>query len=165
MSAGKEAGDREDSLSPGSGQAGFTLIGALVLAALMGLGAVAYAELASHAAQREKEAELLFRGDQYRLAIESYYRHGETYPQRLEELLEDSRHPQPVRHLRKLYPDPITGSTDWGLVRAPEGGIMGVFTQSEAEPVKKGNFLPRDEAFAGARRYMDWQFFYRPKGS
>lgn len=149
-------------MSAGS-EAGFTLIGALILASLMGLGVVAYGELASHAAQREKEAELLFRGTQYRQAIESYYRHGQSYPAALEDLLQDRRYPHPIRHLRRLYADPITGTPDWGLLKAPEGGIMGVFSQSEALPIKSGKFVRADESFAGARRYMDWQFFYRPE--
>jgi type II secretory pathway pseudopilin PulG len=149
-------------MSAGKKQAGFTLIGALILCALMGTGVLAYGELASHGLQREREAELIFRGSQYRQAIESYYRKGERYPQTLAELVEDKRHASPVRHLRKLYPDPITGSEHWGLMEAPGGGIMGVYSKSEAEPVKTGNFRLADKTFADAKRYMDWQFFYQP---
>lgn len=142
-------------------QKGFTLLGALIFAGFMGAGVAAYGELASHAAQREKEAELLFRGNQYRQAIERYYRKEQRYPKALAELLEDRRYPTPVRHLRKLYPDPLTGSGDWGIMEAPGGGIMGVFSKSEDAPIKKAGFLLANQSFADATRYRDWQFFYK----
>ena len=49
-------------------------MGALILVAVMGAGLAAYGGLASHAVQRDKEAELLFRGNQYRQAIEASLR-------------------------------------------------------------------------------------------
>jgi type II secretory pathway pseudopilin PulG len=140
---------------------GFTLVGALITLAVMGAGLAAIGELASHAAQREKEAELLFVGNQYREAIGAYFRKEQRYPGDLAALLEDRRYPMPVRHLRKLYADPITGSQEWGLVEAPGGGgIMGVYSKSEQPPVKSGNFAIRDRAFADAKRYADWQFVH-----
>lgn len=143
-------------------QRGFTLMGALILVAMMGAGLAAYGGIASHAAQREKEAELLFRGKEYRQAIERYYKKERTYPKALTELIEDKRYPTPAHHLRRLYPDPLTGQPDWELVKAPEGGIMGVHSKSEAPPIKSGGFTLADKTFADAPRYADWQFFYKP---
>ena len=144
---------------------GFTLIAGLITIAVMGAGLAAIAGFASHAMQREKEAELLFVGNQYREAIGSYFRKEQTYPTELAVLLEDRRYPMPVRHLRKLYRDPITNGTDWGLVKAPEGGIMGVHSKSEKPPIKTGNFLSRDRAFGEAKTYADWQFAHLLPGS
>jgi len=129
----------------------------------MGAGLAAYGQIYSHAAQREKEAELIFRGNQYRQAIEAYYRKEQTYPKSLGELLADNRYPTPVRHLRKLYADPITGRADWGLMEAPDGsGIIGVHSTSEEEPIKTGNFTLVNLHFAEAKTYKDWQFFHSP---
>jgi type II secretory pathway pseudopilin PulG len=153
MSAGK---------NPARAQQGFTLMGALIVIAVTGGGLAAYGEIASHAAQREKEAELLFRGQQYRQAIESYYRKEQTYPPKLAVLLADHRYPTPARHLRQLYSDPISGAADWTIIVAPGGGIMGVHSKSEARPVKSGGFGLPDKTFADAKRYADWQFFYTP---
>jgi type II secretory pathway pseudopilin PulG len=150
-------------MSAGNKQTGFTLMGALIAIAVMGAGLAAFGQIASHAAQREKEAELLFRGSQYRQAIEAYFRKEQKYPRALAELVEDKRYPTPARHLRRLYPDPITGQADWGLMEAPGGGIMGVFSRSEAEPIKTGGFSLANKTFATATRYADWQFFYQPK--
>ena len=135
----------------------------MLFVALAGAGLAAYGELASHAALREKEAELLFRGEQYRDAIASYYRKEQRYPGKLEELLEDKRYPMPVRHLRRLYKDPITGG-DWAVVEAPGGGVMGVFSRSEDEPIKSGNFSTKNQAFKEKRKYLDWQFVHSPPG-
>ena len=133
----------------------------LLFIAVAGAGLAAYGEIASHAAQREKEAELLFRGEQYRDAIASYYKKEQRYPGKLDELLEDKRYPMPVRHLRRLYKDPITGA-DWAVVEAPGGGVMGVFSRSEEEPIKSGNFSTKNQGFNEKRKYQDWQFVHSP---
>ena len=48
-------------MNAGRKQQGFTYLGILILVAVMGAGLAAFGTIASHAAQREKEAELLFR--------------------------------------------------------------------------------------------------------
>ncbi len=143
-------------------QRGFTYLGFLLFVAIAGAGLAAYSELASHAAQREKEAELLFRGEQYRDAIASYYKKEQRYPQSLAELLEDKRYPMPLRHLRRLYREPITGQDEWGLVEAPGGGVMGVYSPSEDAPIKSGNFTLGNQEFADAPKYADWKFIHSP---
>jgi len=138
-------------------------MGAMIMVAAMGAGLAVYGQMASHAAQREKEAELLFRGNQYRQAIESFYKKDQKYPRALAELLEDRRYPNPAHHLRKLHADPITGRPEWGLMEAPGGGIMGVYSKSEEAPIKTGGFTLANKTFADAKRYADWQFFYTPQ--
>ena len=154
-------------MSAGKRQHGFTLAGALILIAVAGAGMAAYGEMASHAAQREKEQELLFAGNQIRQAIGAYYERSpggaKRFPQKLEDLLEDKRYPMPQRYLRELYADPMTGRPDWVLVAAPTGGIMGVHSAAEARPIKTRGFLARDIAFADAARYADWLFSYAPR--
>jgi len=153
-------------MSAGSRQQGFTLAGALVLIAVLGAGMAAYGEFASHAMQREKEQELLFIGNQYRQAIGAYYERtpGTTkrFPQKLEDLLEDKRYPMPQRYLRRMYADPVTGKREWGLIASQDGGIMGVYSLSESEPLKSAGFAARDNTLAGTGRYSDWHFSYVP---
>lgn len=171
MSAGETASERGVCLratpNPPLGlrvQQGFTYLGFMIAVAVTGAGLAAYAEFASHAAQREKEAELLFRGNAFQAAIASYYKKEQRYPQSLEQLLEDKRYPMPVRHLRKLYADPMTGAPDWALVEAPGVGVMGVHSRSEAEPIKTANFRLANTGFEKARRYTDWKFVHSPTG-
>lgn len=118
-----------------------------------------------HAAQkREKERQLLFVGNQYRQAIAAYYNHSpgsvKQYPNTLSELLKDPRQLVPTSYLRRLYPDPVTGKAEWGLVKTRDNRIMGVFSLSEAEPVKQSSFREADKAFEGKMRYTEWRFAY-----
>jgi type II secretory pathway pseudopilin PulG len=148
-------------------QRGFTYLGLLIIVAVMGMGLATLGELYSHAAQREKERELLFVGHQFRQAIASYYNSSpgaKVFPKKIEELLEDKRFPMPQHHLRKLYRDPITASTDWALVEAPGGGFMGVHSRSDEPPVKTGGFQVVDQALEGSEHYTDWAFVYSPPG-
>ena len=149
-------------------QRGFTYLGMLVIVALMGFGLAAFGELYSHAAQREKERELLFIGSQFRDAIASYYNKSpgaKVYPKKLEDLVEDKRFPMPQHHLRRVYSDPMTGSAEWGLVEMPGGGgIMGVHSLSEETPIKSANFSAKDAAFEDAENYAKWTFTYSPTG-
>jgi type II secretory pathway pseudopilin PulG len=111
--------------------------------------------------KREKEDELLFVGDQMRRALALYAANapgGQRYPQSLEELLKDPRYPDARRYLRKIYLDPITGRADWGLVTGPGDVIMGVYSLSEEEPLKKTEFRFADLAFEGKTKYSEWVF-------
>lgn len=145
---------------------GFTFIGLMVIVSIMGIMLLAVGEVWHVAKQREKEAELLFVGNQFRKAISSYYANTppsnrqQPYPTSLEDLLKDPRYPSTQRYLRKIYNDPISGSTEWGIVKHPNGGIYGVFSQSEEEPIKQSNFSPANMGFEGATKYSEWVFMY-----
>jgi type II secretory pathway pseudopilin PulG len=142
-----------------SGQ-GFTYLTVLFIVAILGTGLALTGEVWDTAAKREKEAELLFVGHQYRKAIERYYLSGpqRQYPRALEDLLKDPRLPGTQRYLRKLYPDPITGKSEWGMVKGGDGGIAGVHSLSDEAPLKLAGFRARDAAFEGKLKYSDWQF-------
>lgn len=149
---------------PAGSERGFAYIGVLVLTAVIGIGLMQASLVWSKQRQRERETELLFVGSQIRLAIERYYRAppGSQYPRSLDALVEDKRSPNIQHHLRRLYADPMTGKPDWGIVKAPDGGIMGVYSQAPGKPLKQGGFALADEAFSGKNSYRDWVFIYRP---
>lgn len=153
-------------LAAGRGEHGWVLLALLFILAALGAGMAAVGTVWTTAAQREKEAELLFVGEQYRRAIESYQRRGhgaeKPYPPSLEELLLDRRFPMPVRHLRRLYPDPMTGRPEWGLMRDAQGGIVGVHSLAEVAPMKTAGFAPDQEGFEEASSYREWVFKARP---
>ena len=144
-------------------QRGFTYLTVLFVVAMMAGGLALAGEVWHTSAMREKEADLLHIGNEYRKAIERYYVSGpKQYPKSLADLVKDPRQPGTVRHLRRLYPDPITGKDEWGLVKSNDGGIAGVYSTSEAAPLKTGGFAVRDASFEGKTKYADWQFVFAP---
>jgi type II secretory pathway pseudopilin PulG len=147
---------------------GFTYLGVLFLVALMGV-LLATAGQAWHTQSiREKEAELLWVGDQYRKAIARFYSSSPgnaRYPRELAELLKDPRRPDTQRYLRKLYADPVTGKNEWELVKAIDGGIAGVHSLSEAKPFKVTGFRLEYADFEGKEKYSDWRFVFAPGGA
>ena len=147
-------------------EAGAAYLMLLLAIMVMGIGLAAISEVWHTTVRREKEQELLFIGDQYRQAIGLYYAqtpagHTQRFPLSLEDLLKDPRVPGTKRYLRKIFTDPITGEKKWGMVRAPGGGIMGVYSMSTEQPIKKTNFRSVDSVFEGRSRYSEWVFMYR----
>ena len=144
---------------------GFTYIGVLIFIALMGIALAGTGVIWHTETRREKERELLFVGDQFRRAIGLYYERSpgaKRFPKGLEDLVFDRRYPNTQRYLRRLYADPVGGTSEWGLVTGPEGGIVGVFSLSEAEPLKRAGFPMKYKEFEGTARYSEWRFMYVP---
>ena len=126
----------------------------------------------STATQREREAELVFRGEQYAQAIDLFSRRNGGFPPNLE-ILEEGR------YIRKLYKDPMTPDGEFqpvyfgqplpgqtpeagrggppasagtlGQAGAPNGAgpIIGVVSTSTAESLRLYN---------GRGRYSEWAF-------
>jgi type II secretory pathway pseudopilin PulG len=143
------------------------LLGALLLLVLAAVAALVGAEVWATTVQREREEQLLFVGEQYRRAIESYYRatpgRAKALPNSLAVLLEDDRFPMPVRHLRRPYPDPLDERAEWGLVKI-DNGIAGVYSNSNAAPLKRRGFPARYADFEDARDYKQWRFVFQAPG-
>lgn len=149
-------------------QAGFTYLAVLIAIAMMGVALAAAGTVWATSRQREREQELLFAGDEIRHAIALYYLDPDAgahqFPAALADLLEDRRAAVPHHHLRRLYRDPMTGSTDWQVVLSAEGTIMGVFSASRQAPIKRANFKAVDADFTDAECYCDWKFVYKVRG-
>jgi type II secretory pathway pseudopilin PulG len=145
---------------------GVVLMGLVVLLALGGLAAVQFAESAATARQRERETQLLWVGQQFRQALESYYRAtpgpAKHLPVTMDELLRDTRFPNPVRHLRRLYVDPLQPEVPWGIVKRGNQ-IIGVYSQSDTAPLRRSGFGSGLESFEGATQYSAWRFMFVPR--
>lgn len=149
----------------GERERGFTYIWMMFTVAAIGLTLAAAGQSWRTQAQREKEKELIFAGDQLRRAIGSYYESSpgaKRFPPSLEKLLLDDRFPFVKRHLRKIFADPLTGKFEWGLITQPGVGIMGVHSLSTGKPRKHANFHERYADFEKAETYKDWKFVYSP---
>jgi type II secretory pathway pseudopilin PulG len=146
---------------------GFTYAGILFAVVVLGLALSTAGTVWSAASQRQREAELLWVGTQYMRAIESYYVHAPSgirhYPRSLGELVEDRRGAVMRRHLRRLYPDPMTGQLDWELEQLADGAIVGLRSRSTKQPFRRVGRGPGIIDFAEAERYCDWDFVYSPQ--
>ena len=155
---------------PYNQQQGFTYIGVLVIMAVMMMALGAASEIWHSVMQREKEQELLFIGHQFRAAIGKYYaQSGNRYPANLEVLLESNdlgvtgAGAKKSRFLRKLYQDPMTNESNWGLVVGPDKRVQGIYSLSEEKPFKTTGFINADADLELAKKYSDWKFVYVPK--
>jgi type II secretory pathway pseudopilin PulG len=143
-------------------QSGAVLLIVLLFVLVTTMAAGSMVQMYQTQTQREKEEQLLFVGDQYRRAIASYYNtippgSVRSLPPNLEALLNDQRFPTPIQHLRRMYSDPMTNTTEWGLVMAG-GGIAGVYSQSDKPAFKTAGFSPTYMSFEGKSTYQDWKF-------
>jgi type II secretory pathway pseudopilin PulG len=155
---------------------GFSYIALLAAIVIIGISLGAAGKYWSSVLLRDKEEELLFRGDQYRQAIERYYLAipGRLeYPSSIDDLLMDNRSAAGKRHLRQKYKDPISGE-DFVEVRSSlTKRIIGVHSPSEKQPFKQTNFLsiysnkvsaPQPgfpiiyNSFVEKSRYSEWVF-------
>ena len=144
------------------GQHGAVFMAMLVTVAVVAVMLMEVGTLWSSVLQRERESQLLARGDEIRRAIGLYYSAGNTYPKTLEDLVLDRRQPTIKRYLRKVYDDPLTGRADWGVVPGPGDTIMGVFSQAAGTPFKQGDFAVIDQGFTGQGSYQGWVFLHGP---
>ena len=126
------------------GQRGFAMAALLVGLAVMSLLLSMALPVWHHAARREREAELIFRGEQYSRAIMLYQRQTPgAYPPDVETLVEG-------RFLRRAYRDPMTADGEFRLVLQSE-----LATISGADDPGGAADDPSGESDSGLRRPQD----------
>lgn len=152
----------------GERSAGFTYLMVMFAIVLIGLASVVAAQPWGIIAKREREAELLFRGREYRRAIALYCqisRPGrENCPEKLKDLVEDTGALNPRRYIRRLWSDPVTGG-DFVPVRDAQGRIRGVRSASPDPTLKSSGFPESEREFERAARYCQWVFQYKAPGA
>jgi len=143
---------------------GVVLLALLLALGLAGIAALAAVDVWAVSRQHEREQQLLFAGEQYRQALRHYYFGApagmpRVFPDTLADLLDDTRFPVPVHHLRRLYADPMTAGGEWGVLRVADR-IVGVYSLSEQAPLKKAGFTGANATalFGDAVTYRDWVF-------
>ncbi len=114
-------------------QRGYTMAALLVSIGVMMLLMSVAMPVWRHQAQREKEAELIFRGEQYARAVNHYQRKmgPGNFPPSIDVLVQQ-------RFLRKKYKDPMTEDGEFGII--PVGGATqpGVNPQLPSQPGQSG---------------------------
>ena len=142
-------------------RSGFTYLWLLFFIAITAATAAAIGQRSSVVVQREKEAELSFRGHEIERAIGSYWdaTPGEQkeLPRGLVDLVEDRRGGALRRHLRRVWTDPFTGQVDWILIMADDGEhVRGVRSRADAPAFDIKGLGP---TLPGARRLVSERVF------
>lgn len=153
----------------GAAPRGFTYLLLLFVLAIASAGLAGMGEQWTLAGQREREAELVFRGTQFSRALASWRdatAAGQaTAPPTLQALLQDQRNEAPRHHLRKLFADPFTGQPDWELLRDAQGHIQGLASRSRQPALSRRHKPLRAGAEVHAPRVGDWVFEAAPPAS
>ena len=155
-------------LAGAAGERGLVLIALLLMLMLVGIGALSAAEVWSTARKHEREVQLLWVGEQYRHAIESYWKSTpgprKILPTSIGQLLNDDRFPNPVHHLRQAYRDPMAEDIDFDPI-VINNALVGVHSTSKGTPMKHAHFPKRYLQFESAEDYSQWQFMFLPPRS
>lgn len=146
-----------------TGVRGFTYLGILLLLGVVTLVGTAGLKWGAVSHRRGAEQALLDTGAAFSAALRSYARatpRGQVdAPGTLQDLLKDPRFPATVRHLRRVFVDPMTGKSEWGLVRNEQGNaILGVYSLAKGQPIKLANFDSRFSGFNAKLSYREWEF-------
>ena len=148
------------SIASADRQRGFTYLWLLFILAAGAAGLAAIGQRASTAVQRDREAELMFRGHEMARALAAYWSatpgDAKSLPTSLQDLLDDRRGTLPVRHLRRVYADPFTGKPDWVLVTTDDGKVCGIHSRANV-PALRSIDLPKPQP--GARALVSDRVF------
>lgn len=119
-------------------EAGIVFIGLVVTVGVMAVLLLAAVQPFSVVLQRDREDELIFRGEEYAEAIRKFQKeHGGAYPAELKVLVQPGG-PSKQRYMRRLYPNPFdVEEGKWGTL-APG--------QTVFKPDGKGGLTPVDPA-------------------
>lgn len=131
---------------------GFTLLAVILAIAVINIFLGVAVTSWTFVNQRDRESELIWRGEQYSRALQCFIEAQGMPPMELEELVE-------ANCIRRLYPDPMSASGEWRLLRVADLGeefaalVAGLVDGSEAagtEPDAGGGLgvggEPRDGA-------------------
>ena len=149
---GAERGSVAVSVSARQSEAGYTLVALLAMMTVVALFAMAVAPRVQQQAQREREQEAIYRGEQVADAIRDYYRYrsatsrgvgDQALPRSMDDLLQGIPIPGGSKNRQILRPsaarDPLTIEGEWRFI-LPRSEALVDFQQSIM--FYTGNILP-----------------------
>jgi type II secretory pathway pseudopilin PulG len=171
-------------------ESGYILLMLILMTTMMMVALAIALPRISTQIRRDREMEMIHRGEQYERAIQRYYRKYGRYPMRLEELENTDN----LRFLRRRYTDPMSQGGTWRLLHVGEvqmgtmamlsaasqggtytaaGSQSGVFqtTGSQGADAMGGGPIigvasvsnrKGVHEFNGKSKYSEWYFVYDP---
>ncbi len=102
------------------GADGMVLVIVMMIATLLLIALTVSLPSVYQEGQREREAELIFRGTQYGRAVARFHQQFNRYPVNTKELLETNG----IRFLRKEYRDPMDPKGKWRFIHVNAAGVL-----------------------------------------
>ncbi len=135
-----------------TGEHGYTLVALLALMTILAVVMLAAAPNIRRQAQRERELEAIFRGEEVAEAIGRYYTCTRQLPTSMDQLLEGAPCQGRVKKVQVLRPeaaiDPLSSSGQWRLIK-PRGREMIDFKRAIIEYANvQGDVRTRDATLA-----------------
>src|SRR5580693_164944 len=101
-------------------ESGYVLLFVFAMAAIVAVTLYMQVPRVAFEAQRDKEELLMDRGHEYIRAIALFVHKFNRFPASMDELENTNN----LRFLRRRFPDPMTGKTDWRILHAGPGGVI-----------------------------------------
>jgi type II secretory pathway pseudopilin PulG len=114
----------------GGKDSGYMLLLLMLAVAVLTITMLGVARSYKRAVQRDREVEMIHRGEQYERAVRRFYIKNSRYPVSLEQLENMNK----TSYLRKRYKDPMSPDGEWKLVHATDVKL----TATGAQPVTTG---------------------------
>ncbi len=131
---------------PATNLRGYALLVIMMLTLLILISLTAALPSVYTAGMREREEELLFRGNEYAHAIALFRRQFRRYPTSVKELLETNG----IHFLRREYSDPMTKKGKWRFIHADAAGVP-LDSRTLARP-KPPSAFGSDSAFSQEKK-------------
>jgi len=152
-----------------TGRKGYALITAIIAINIFAIFSLMASTMWQREIGRENERELIFRGNQYVLAITNYKKkHPNTFPPDIKILEKE-------KFIRKLYIDPVNESGEWNYViksrNANNKALLIITQELLSKYLKSYNLIgvssgSVDESYMeyrGKNRYDEWAFYFGQK--
>jgi type II secretory pathway pseudopilin PulG len=137
-----------------SPESGYAMLLVLLIAAMIAIALYNEMPRVAFEAQRTREQLLIERGEQYKRAIQVFFRKMHRYPASIEELENTNN----FRFLRKRYMDPMTGKDKWRLIHINSGVLTDSIVpkngqgqgQGQPPPANTNTFIAEGPGLGGA---------------
>jgi type II secretory pathway pseudopilin PulG len=105
---------------------GYMLLVLMLAVAVLMITMMGVARNYRRSVQRDREVEMIHRGEQYARAVQRFYRVNKRYPVSIEQLENMNK----IRYLRKRYKDPMSPDGAWKIVHPMDVKLKSSATQS-----------------------------------
>jgi len=156
---------KKDALSSGK-DSGYMMLILILAVTVLTIGLMVAVPVWQTQMQREKEAELIFRGKQYVEAVRLYQQKNPgAFPERLQDLIEE-------KCIRRLYEDPMTEAGEWNVVlpyqESSSSGKVMVASQRDLKSLDHPQIIgvvsrsnkKSKKIYNKQETYDRWLFFY-----